>query len=169
MDASGLIQAITFRLADALPADVSRRLAKEADSVERRKQVDAFLDAGYGKCWLARPELATFVEQAIFHFDGDRYRLLAWCIMPNHVHALIETRAHYPLDRIVHSWKSFTAKQINKLLHRAGEIWQREYFDRYIRDDRHLQAAIEYIENNPVKAGLVASAKDWRFSSACKS
>lgn len=167
VDAPGLFQSITFRLADSLSPDVLERLAQQAlDDVERRKHIETLLDAGHGECWLKRQQIAQIVENALLHFDGERYRLIAWCIMPNHVHVLIETRAGHPLAEVVHSWKSFTAKAINQCLGRSGEVWQREYFDRYIRDDRHLQAAIDYIESNPVKAKLAQSAESWRFSSA---
>jgi len=97
---------------------------------------------------------------------GERYRLLAWCVMPNHVHAVAEMLPGFALAHVVHSWKSYMAKEANKMLHREGPFWQREYYDRYIRDDRHLERAIAYIEQNPVKAGLVAQAKEWAFSSA---
>jgi len=167
VDMPGLHQTITFRLADSLPADVLERLAEEAaDDAGRRKRLEALLDAGYGECWLQHREIADIMEDALLHFDGQRYRLVAWCVMPNHVHVLIETMEHWPLSGIVQSWKSFTAKAINQQLRRSGEVWQREYCDRYIRDDGHLQAAIEYIENNPAKAGLVRSNEDWRYSSA---
>lgn len=169
IDVPGLLQAITFRLADSLPTDVLDRLAEEKlDDTERRERIEAFLDAGHGECWLARPEIAKIVEDALLHFDGERYRLISWCIMPNHVHVLIETRPGHPLAEVVHSWKSFTAKEINAVLGRSGEVWQREYFDRYIRDDRHLQATIEYIESNPVKAELVERAENWPYSSAAR-
>ena len=169
VDVPGLFQSITFRLADSLPHDVIERLAQEKlDDVERRKRIEALLDAGHGECLLQRRKVAEIVEDALLHFDGERYRLLAWCIMPNHVHALIETRAGHPLAKVVHSWKSFTAKEINKALGRSGAVWQREYFDRYIRDDRHMQAVVEYIEENPVKAKLVDRAEKWAFSSAAR-
>ena len=86
--------------------------------------------------------------------------------MPNHVHVLIETREGYPLEEVVHSWKSFTAKQINQRLSQSGVMWAADYYDRYIRNDAHLQAAIDYIEGNPVKAGLAGRPAEWRFSSA---
>ncbi len=169
VDVPGLFQSITFRLADSLPPDVLERVAQQAlDDVERHKRIETLLDVGHGECWLQRQEIAGIVQNALFHFDGERYRLIAWCIMPNHVHVLIETRAGHPLAAVVHSWKSFTAKAINQSLGRSGEVWQREYFDRYIRDDRHLQAAIDYIESNPVKARLARSAESWRFSSAAR-
>jgi REP element-mobilizing transposase RayT len=86
--------------------------------------------------------------------------------MPNHVHALVEIRSDYHLDQIVHSWKSYTAKQANRLLRRDGPFWAPEYFDRFMRDDAHLATTLIYIEENPVKAGLCATVSDWRFSSA---
>jgi REP element-mobilizing transposase RayT len=72
------------------------------------------------------------------HFDGQRYRLLAWVVMPNHVHVLIETMTGHTLAAVLHSWKSYTAKEANRLLGRTGDFWQPEYFDRFIRDDRHF-------------------------------
>ena len=86
--------------------------------------------------------------------------------MPNHVHTIIETEELWPLDGIIHSWKSHTSHKSNKLLHRSGEFWFREYHDRYIRDEEHSAKAIDYVENNPVKAGLVRFKEEWRWSSA---
>jgi putative DNA methylase len=79
---------------------------------------------------------------------------------------MIEQIEGYRLDRIVHSWKSFTAKQINRRLNSDGRVWARDYFDRYVRDEPHYLNALYYIENNPVKAGLVRLAEDWVHSSA---
>ena len=135
-------------------------------AVELRRRIEEYLDAGHGNCWLSQPDIARPVELALFHFDGQRYLLLAWCIMPNHVHVMIETRDGFPLPDILHSWKSFTASQANKLLKRSGEFWQREYLDRYIRNVEHYQQAITYIEENPVKAGLARVKTDWPWSSA---
>lgn len=182
LDVPGLVQSLTFRLVDALPRSAMDRLQQEAmDDADKQRRIEAYLDAGHGACWLRRPALARITENALLHFDGDRYQLIAWCVMPNHVHALIRTREPSPRERrhpagpdsrvyslaaIVHSWKSFTAKAINRALSRHGPVWQREYFERYIRDDRHLAATIEYIHDNPVKAGLARCAAGWAFSSA---
>lgn len=165
-DAPGLVQGLTFRLWDSLPAEVVQVLAEEADSGQKRIRVEAYLNTGYGACYLRDPRVAHLVEKALFHFDGERYRLIAWVIMPNHVHVLIETFAGWPLDKVLHSWKSFTATEANKILQRQGKFWLREYFDRYIRDEQHFWNTVQYIHENPVKAGLVASAADWPFSSA---
>lgn len=166
-DTPGLLQAITFRLADSLPADVLTRLSQQAcNAVDTLKQIEKFLDAGHGTCWLAQPDIANIVEDALLHGDVQHYRLLAWCVMPNHVHVLIETRDSYPLHKVVQGWKSFTAKLINQHLRQSGTVWMRDYFDRYIRDDHHFAAVIAYIHGNPVKAGLVSNKLDWPHSSA---
>jgi putative transposase len=160
-DTPEVIQAVTFRLAGSLPPEVMERFSHEADASAK---VDAFLDSGHDRCLLRRPDIADLVEPALLHFDGERYRLLAWVVMPNHVHVLVQPGV--PLADLLHSWKSFTGKAINRLIGERGQIWQPDYFDRYIRDDSHLCAARAYVEGNPVKAGLCSKAKDWRWSSA---
>jgi len=106
------------------------------------------------------------VENALLHFDGQRYQMLAWCVMPNHVHALIESREGFPVPALLQVWKSFTARKANRVLNRAGTLWQRDYHDRYIRNTEHFLDAIGYIEGNPVKAGLISRPQEWPFSSA---
>jgi REP element-mobilizing transposase RayT len=167
-DAPGVRQMITYRLADAMPS--SRRHEWEAlltieDEREKRIKIESYLDAGHGECHLRQPEIASLVQENLLHFDGTRYRLLAWVVMPNHVHALIET-SQTPLAEILHGWKSYTGKAANGLLKRTGDFWQAEYFDRYIRDEEHFRKAVRYIENNPVKAGLAKSPEKWIFGSA---
>lgn len=133
---------------------------------ELRERISRYEDAGHGDCYLRDERIAELVQNALFHFDSERYRLLTWCIMPNHVHVLIETMQGWPLGDVVHSWKSFTAKEANKVLGRSGEFWMKNYFDRFIRDESHFAAVKEYIENNPVKAGLCSSPEEWRFSAS---
>jgi putative DNA methylase len=167
-DAPGIRQMINYRLQDAMPANRRQEweaLLAIADERERIIQLESYLDAGHGECHLQQPEIAALVQENPLHFDGARYRLLAWVVMPNHVHALIET-SQTPLAEILHGWKSFTGKAANRLLGRAGEFWQAEYFDRYIRDEAHFGKAVRYIENNPVKAGLVKLPTEWPFGSA---
>ena len=168
-DAPDLIQGITFRLWDSLPADIVNILAAEADEetdAERRARIEGYLNAGYGACYLRNPAIAALVEQTLGHFDGERYRLIAWVVMPNHVHAITETFEGHTLSQIVHSWKSFTATEANAVLGRNGQFWFRDYFDRFIRDERHLANAIRYVHENPVAAGLVEKPEAWPFSSA---
>jgi len=85
--------------------------------------------------------------------------------MPNHVHAVIDGPGDYSLGDIVRSWKSFSARRANAQLRRSGSFWRAAYFDRYMRDEDHLARTIEYVEENPVKAGLVGLATDWAWSS----
>jgi REP element-mobilizing transposase RayT len=110
--------------------------------------------------------VAEIVQNNWLHFAGERYTLHAWVIMPNHTHILYTPLPGWDLSQIVHSWKSYTAHKINKLLGRSGKLWQDEAFDRYIRDARHFDNALAYVENNPVKAGLCAKPEDWPWSSA---
>jgi REP element-mobilizing transposase RayT len=102
----------------------------------------------------------------LLHFDGERYRLIAWCLMPNHVHVVIEIVDGYSLTDIVRSWKSFSARRANSELGRTGRFWHPDYFDRYMRDERHFAQTVEYVELNPVKAGLASAADEWLWSSA---
>jgi len=170
LDAPGLLQFIAFHLADSLPRDVLARIYAETrpEERERLQRVERLLDAGHGACWLRRPDIAQVVDEALRYFDGARYRLLAWAVMPNHVHVLIETFEGHPLPGVIQSWKSFTAKRANALLGRTGVFWERDYFDRYIRDDAHLAAVVRYIEHNPVKAGLANRPEDWPWGSAAR-
>jgi REP element-mobilizing transposase RayT len=164
---------VTFRLADSLPAERLRQwreelsvLPKDKEAVEYRRRIEEYLDRGEGSAWLQEPRIAQIVQDALLYFDGDRYRLHAWTVMPNHVHTLFTPAGAFSLSGIVHSWKSFTAKEANRNLNRQGHFWQGEYFDTFIRDQRHLSGTFEYIENNPVKAGLCARPEDWLFGSA---
>ena len=86
--------------------------------------------------------------------------------MPNHVHVVIEMLDGYSLTKVVWSWKSFTAKQANRALRRSGPFWDVDYFDRYMRNEEHLYRTIEYVEHNPVKAGLCSTPAEWAWSSA---
>ena len=179
LDQPEIIQSVTFRLSDSIPADVvvgwknelaltGKEAASDPRCAELRDRIERYAGQGHGACWLRDGRVADQVENALLHFDGVRYRLLAWVIMPNHVHALIGTMLGFPLEGVMHSWKSFTAKKINRILGRSGQVWEQDYFDRYIRDEKHLATVVDYIEQNPVKAGLVDSAHEWRWSSATR-
>jgi putative transposase len=128
--------------------------------------VEEGIEANFGIKFFAEPAIAQIIEDAILHFDGERYRVIAWCVMPNHAHIVVEQLEGWPLANIVHSWKSFTANKVNRALGRSGALWHREYFDRFMRDDQHLSGTVQYVEQNPVKSGLVERSEDWRWSSA---
>ena len=120
----------------------------------------------FGERLFEKPEAAEVVEGALLHFDSERYRLLAWCVMPNHVHVVVEQMQGWPMASVVHGWKSFTANKLNEVFRRTGRVWLREYFDRFMRNDDHLSTTIAYVERNPVAAGYVKRPGDWRWSSA---
>jgi hypothetical protein len=86
--------------------------------------------------------------------------------MPNHVHVLVQMIESYDLSSIVKGWKSYSARKINDDLGRSGRVWQIEFWDRYIRNEEHYFSAIEYIHQNPVKAGLAQSPDEWPWSCA---
>ena len=134
------------------------------------EKVERYLNAGNGSCYMKDPRIASLVRNALFHFDDKRYSIAAWCVMPNHVHVVVtpfsgrKTTAgtavpHPELPAILHSWKSFTSKEANKLLNRSGDFWQAEYYDHMIRDHDDFRHAVRYVLNNPIKAGL----KNWKW------
>lgn len=169
----GVVTALPSRRATQGRDDVSACAHQETDPdassarwLRLVRRIQKYEDAGHGACWLQEPRVADVVEAAMLFFDGQRYRLIAWCIMPNHVHVVIETTMGHPLSRVVHAWKSYTATQARRVLGHPGPFWFREYFDRYVRDSGHFERVVRYVEGNPVKAGLVERSVDWKYSSA---
>ncbi len=172
-DGIAIPQFITIHLADAIPKKVIDRWREELKSLryeeERillQRRIERYLDVGYAEALLKHANVATMVQNSLLKFDGDRYRLFAWVVMPNHVHTLMTRFAGFELKNIFHSLKSYTAHEANKMLHRSGQFWLEDYFDRYIRNAEQFQKTVQYIENNPVKARLCKKASDWPFSSA---
>ena len=172
-DGGSITQFITCRLFDSLPQKILEKFRKELETkdiedIDREImiQIEKFLDSGYGECFLKNHEIAEIVKDSLQKYDGERYKLIAWVIMPNHIHLLLRPLNGWELSKILQSFKSFTALEANKMLKRTGKFWMREYFDRYIRDYEHFEKAFRYIENNPVKAGFCKNPGDWKFSSA---
>jgi REP element-mobilizing transposase RayT len=165
-DADGVTQMITYRLADALPREAIEDCAPRLSDAESRARLDAQLDAGHGSCILRDAAAAEAVIENWRRFAALRYELHAWVVMPNHVHVLITVHQGWRVATIVQSWKSYTSKRIRRVVGGRGAVWQREYWDRAIRNERHFAAAVEYIHDNPVKAALVAAEAQWPWSSA---
>jgi putative transposase len=172
-------QFVTLILADALPKKAITRMEHELATLPeieraalRRRRLHGVLDAGNGSCRLLDPRQAALVEQVLRHGDGERYRLLAWVVMPNHVHALIEPLPGWAPERIVHAWKSLTAHVLAKgadgapPLRSGRRLWLREFWERRISDAQHYRQALDYIHLDPVKAGLAEHPGAWRWSSA---
>jgi len=179
-DSPGQVQHITFHLADSLPRhaliEMKASLAKMDDTRQKQELLLRFhklLDAGHGCCILRHPAVAQIVANAFLKGAPRRYDLFAWVIMPNHVHLLIKQKAGFPLARLVQHWKSSTAYTINTnfrchpliMLPEGRSIWQRDYWDRYIRNAEHFLKVKAYIENNPANAGLVRNPRAWRWGS----
>ncbi len=166
-DEPGLTQFVTFRLADSFPEELRdqwEKLLRIEDNRERRTQLEAWLDLGHGACHLKDEQVAQVVADALKKFDGQHYRLLAFTLMPNHVHVLFHVDL-VPMKKIVQDWKGSTSRAINQMLGRTGKIfWQADYWDTYMRDPEHEQTTIRYIRNNPVKAGLAADWKLWPWT-----
>ncbi len=169
---------VSFRLADSVPQSKRDEWLRERDSIienaaslrrdltaeEEKKirflyseRIEKYLDAGHGDCVLARSEIAELVANALKHFDGERYLLHAWCVMPNHVHVIVEPLTGWELSKIIHSWKSFTAHEANKRLNRSGDFWQRDAYNHIIRSEKEYCLQVQYTWENPDKAGL----RDW--------
>ena len=123
------------------------------------ERVQRHLDEGHGVCYFRRSDLAALVANALGHFDGQRYVLHAWCVMPNHVHVVVQPLPGWELSRVLHSWKSFTAHAVNRRLGRTGDVWHKESYDRIIRDDGEYSRTMRYVLDNPAKAGF----EDWEW------
>jgi REP element-mobilizing transposase RayT len=179
---------VTFRLADSLPQELLARLRQERDALARTRnagfqpalkadqnrarklrailqKAEQCLDGGLGECHMRDSRIAKIVADTIRHFDGQRYELIAWCIMPNHVHVLFFPLGEHTLETILHAWKSYSAHEANILLGRSGHFWQREYFDHIVRNESSLHKIIRYVEDNPQKANL----QNWPWVSSAVS
>ncbi len=145
-----LPQFITFHLADSMPRKVIERWHQELKSVQDEQQrlllirrVERYLDQGYGELLLKDARVADMVQNSLLKFDGLRYRLFAWVVMPNHVHSLMTRFEEFELKNILHSLKSYTAHEANKILRREGKFWIDDYLDRYIRNEKHFCKTVE--------------------------
>ena len=163
---------VTFRLADSVPQKLLQDWREEQDTwlrfhpkpwdwkTEREhhrrfvEEREDWLDRGHGSCLLRDLRTAEIVADALRFFDGKRYHLDAFVIMPNHVHALVQPTGNNSLSEILHSWKSFTANEINRVTSRREELWMHESYDHIVRDWEELLNWRRYIAGNPEKAQL---------------
>ena len=123
--------------------------------------MEDYLDAGIGTCIFKNENMSEHLASTLKHFDGIRYELGTWVIMPNHVHVIIQPLPEYDLREIVQSWKSYSAKEMNRQLGRSGRLWQDESFDQIVRSERHLYRIEEYIRRNPEEAKVTVHHASW--------
>ncbi len=191
---------VTFRLAGSLPRSRVLELREERRVLAERTEkgqgrlmrnrsssgeyvrdlqwLDRVLEkAGNNPHWLSNPRVADMVVEAIRYRDSKEYDVVAYCVMPNHVHLVFAVGKHglfesvgqianlsdKPVSKIMHSLKRYTAREANKILKRHGPFWQDESYDHVIRDSEELERTVEYVLRNPVEAGLVGSWRDWRW------
>ncbi len=146
-----------------MPKRTGRETGATSDFAAYETDLDA---AKFGPTWLTDDRIAQVVADALAfgHWELRQYSLDAWVIMPNHVHVVMLLFA--PLAKITKTLKGFTGKRANQILERRGPFWQDESYDHWIRDRYHLSSAVKYVEWNPVQAGFVDRAENWRWSSA---
>jgi putative transposase len=197
---SGAMYFITFRLTNSLPREVIRELqawrererAGILSQLQGREQTEklyklskkyfSHFDAWLDRClagsprWLTEEKIAQVVADELHSMDGERYRLLAYCLMPNHVHLVIDTAGYeieihhrgptapYPLADTLKRLKGRTARRCNLALGRSGPFWHHESYDHIVRNQQEYERIVAYILNDPVKAGLVENWEDWKLS-----
>lgn len=198
---------VTFRLDGSLPRHAVEELRQRREEMEKEltrvkdteagsrlrkdfrwkifEKFEALLDGeSRGPHWMNKPEIGEIVRNALHYYDRVRYDLIAFCVMPNHVHVIITSAGSpeptsgddgkgdgsgvpsnlYVVSEIFGSIKKYTARRASRILHRSGAFWQDESYDHVIRTQEELERTIEYVLNNPVKAGLVNSWEEWRWS-----
>jgi putative transposase len=178
----GVTYFVTFRTEDSVPQALAKSWYGRRDDWLRRHKIDPsskgwasqlkgqdlerefhatfskefmeYLDRGLGACVLRQPECAKIIADSLGHFDGIRYHLDSYVVMPNHVHLLACLLGETEIEAQCFSWKKFTAGKINKALGRSGRFWQEESFDHLVRSPEQFEYLRRYIAENPMKAGL---------------
>jgi REP element-mobilizing transposase RayT len=160
---------VTFRTVDSIPKEKFLQWEEERvgwlrlhpephDEQTRRDyrerfpaRLEQWLDESHGACVLARENIRKLTEDALRHFDGIRYKLGEHVVMANHVHALVMPLSPWGLSETLHTWKSYTSKQINRVLGQTGPFWQKESFDHIVRGEAAFAHFARYIRENPKK------------------
>jgi type I restriction enzyme R subunit len=184
LDMPGHLTFVTFRLADSMPRDVVEKWHDEievwlkehdlggrtveevlnADKIDdslknelrkfKNRKWHGHLDDCFGDCILRKPQPRKLVKESLLHFDGKRYDLERFVLMPNHVHLLIQMRQGFLLRKQLTETMRYTGRQVNALLKQEGDFWQSEPFDHVVRSDVQFEYLQRYIAENPAKAGL---------------
>ncbi len=181
---------VTYCLADAVPQAMLEKMAEEfvmqvnqlkkepnftpsmLNDLHKKQfaKYDECLNKGYGEQHLKKPEIAEIVKKSLHYFDNTRLELISYCIMSNHVHVMFrlfekdELNKPITLSKIMHSIKSFSGSEINYKLKRKGTLWLAESYDHWVRNKNSWSRIVDYILDNPVKAGLIEDRKDWKWN-----
>ena len=163
---------VTWRTADSLPQHFLEQQQRDKDfflsqhpkpweteiqeeyNQKFTAKLEEYLDSGHGKCLLRKELYREVLKDALLYFDQERYSMISFVIMPNHIHLLFTIHPDWSLSELIHSWKLHSSRNINKLNGSKGAFWQKDYFDRMIRDQKHFGRCIRYIRKNPQKARL---------------
>ncbi|MEY3896538.1 MAG: (E)-4-hydroxy-3-methylbut-2-enyl-diphosphate synthase, partial [Verrucomicrobiota bacterium] len=188
----GASYSVTFRLRDSMPPSALEDFRQRKETLEKRLKdlasqsgsrnsttaliavrseiaalhetaLDSALNEAHGECWLRQQEIAEMVLGALKFFDGSRYTLHAWSVMPNHVHVILCPLGNHDLEKIVQSWKSYSAKKANEILLRAGTFWQEEYYDHLVRDGEDFRNQVRYVLENPRQGNTSAEWTGSRY------
>ena len=181
---------ITFRLADSIPSHLFEQWNKERDEwlesnpkpwrTETEQEfhnrfsrpLEQWLDEGYGACLLRSPQIRDGVHSVFQRFDGERYVHHAWVIMPNHVHLVVSLKLEETLGNLLKSWKGASSIAVGQIIQQSMSVnsfWQKDYFDRMVRDQSHFWRCVRYVRNNPIKANLRADEFTLHLSPNVKS
>ena len=168
---------VCFRLADSIPRHVLQEWQDERQELMRRaygsdsvmtndetrrlrylcsEKIESYLDSGCGACLLRDERVSGAVVEALRHSDGCQYCLLAYGLMPNHVHVMVQLKAAIKLSTVVHAWKSVSGHRINRLLRRHGDLWQSDYYSHIIRSAEEFRHQLDYVYGND-------SVASWRY------
>ena len=175
-----------IRIADVTNVEIDQQQKARLQDFHRRwfvKFEEILHKEETGPVWMKDPQVADLIQESLHYRDGNVFRLDSYSIMSNHVHSvfkpflsarslnlvpeshpLMYERADPTLGVIMKSLKGYTAHEANRILGRKGEFWEAESYDHFVRDDAELARIINYVLNNPVKAGLVKDWRDWKWN-----
>ena len=176
----------TGRIADSSPAEIDQQQKARVQEFHRRwfvKFEEILHKEETGPVWMKDPRIADLIQASLHYRDGKVFRLDSYSIMSNHMHTMFKPFLNERSLRVVagsnplmyesvdptlgvimKSLKGYTAYEANRILGRKGEFWEAESYDHFVRDEAELARIINYVLNNPVKAGLVKDWRDWKWS-----
>ncbi|MEA2072335.1 MAG: transposase, partial [Campylobacterota bacterium] len=145
IDIDGYYQFITFRTFDSIDSYLKKLYDTKKSNRQKQQDIDNYLDSSNSGAYL-NDEVLEYLYDFLKTQDGKLYDLVAFCIMPNHIHLLLKPFDKLP--KVMQKIKGSTAHHINKILNKSGKFWASNYYDKAIRDERHFIVVYEYIKNN---------------------